>query len=565
MPHANEAAARERGFSAARRLRPSSKRSSIPGRLGIAIAILACAAVSLTLSACSGGAPPAGNILLRGNGPDPDSLDPQRARAVEAQTVLRDLCEGLTTFAKDASTAPGVAKGWTVSPDGKTYTFNLRDDARWSNGDPVVAADFVAALRRLVDPATASQYAQIIDVVANVPDIIAGKKKPEELGVTAPDDGTVVVQLVAPAPYLPGLFAHTSTCPVHRPTLAAHPNEIAKPGVMVSNGAFVLKEWVPGLHILVVRNPYYWNNAANHLDGVKFMQIADENAELTRYRAGDLHVTNVVPRGQFDWIKQNLASELHVSPQLNTYYYGFNLRRAPFKDNLPLRRALSMVIDREKLAQAVLKVGEVPAYGWIPPGVHDYTPQTFDYANTPIADRIAEARKLYAAAGYSAAKPLRFELRYNSGEVHDRMAVAITSMWKEALGAEVQPVAEEFKSLLQDIDAGDLDMFRSSWLGDYNDAYTFAQYLKSDFGINLPRYHSAEYDRLLTAAAAEADAGKRRELLQQAESVALKDHALIPLYFYVSKHLVKPEVQGWYDNVMNVVYSRDLSLTKPAS
>ena len=537
----------------------------------------AAACAILVLAACSGGSKSGGtsaggaqpNILLRGNGPDPDSLDPQRARSVESQTVLRDLCEGLTTLAKDASTAPGVAKEWRVSADGKTYTFTLRDDARWSNGDKVVAPDFVVALRRLVDPATASQYAQIIDVVQNAPEIISGKVKRDELGVTAPNDGTLIVQLSAPAPYLPGLFAHTSTCPVHRPTLAAHPEELAKPGVMVSNGAFMLKEWVSGLHILAVRNPYYWNNAANRLDGVKYLQIADENAELTRYRAGDLHVTVVVPRGQFDWIKQNLASELHVSPQLNTYYYGFNLLRAPFKDNPSLRRALSMVIDRERLATSVLKVGELPAYGWIPPGVNNYSSQSFDYANTPIAERIAEARKLYAAAGYSAAKPLRFELRYNSGEVHDRLAVAITSMWKEALGAEVQPRAEEFKSLLQDIDRGDVDMFRSSWLGDYNDAYTFAQYLKGDFGINLPHYRSAEYDGLLVAAAAEADASKRRELLQQAENVALKDQPLIPLYFYVNKHLVKPEVQGWYDNVMNVVYSRDLALTpaltKPGS
>src|SRR6185503_14667825 len=167
---------------------------------------------------------------------------------------------------------------------------------------------------------------------------------------------------------------------------------------------------------------------------------------------------------------------------------------------------------------------------------------------------------LYAEAGFSAQKPLRFELRYNAGEVHERMAVAIASMWKEAFGADAKLAAVEFKSLLQDIDRNEVDMFRSSWVGDYNDAYTFLQYLKSDFGINLPRYKNPEYDRLLTAAAAEADARKRRELLQQAEGVMLRDHALMPLYFYVSKHLVKPEVQGWYDNVMNVVYSKDLSL-----
>jgi oligopeptide transport system substrate-binding protein len=197
--------------------------------------------------------------------------------------------------------------------------------------------------------------------------------------------------------------------------------------------------------------------------------------------------------------------------------------------------------------------------------VHDYTQQSFDYRGRPMAERIAEARKLYADAGFSAAKPLQFELRYNVGEVHDRLAIAISSMWKEALGVQVKLSAAEFKSLLQDIDRGDLDMFRSSWVGDYNDAYTFAQVLRSDFGINLPRYKSAEYDGLLIRAAAEADTAKRRTLLEEAERILLRDHAVIPIYFYVNKRLVKPEVNGWYDNVMNVVYSKDLSLTPVTS
>jgi oligopeptide transport system substrate-binding protein len=503
-------------------------------------------------------------VLLRGNGPEPDSLDPQRARSNESQTILRDACEGLTTLARDAGTAPGVAKEWSLSPDGKTYTFRLRTDARWSNGDKVVGADFVAGLRRLVDPATASQYAQIVDTIVNAPEIITGKKPPDLLGVSAPDDATVVIELATPTAYLPALLAHPSTCPVHRPTLATRPNDIAKPGVMVSNGAFVPKEWVQGLHILLERNRHYWNDAATHLDAVKYLQIADENAELTRFRAGEMHITAVVPRGQFDWIKANLAQELHVHPQLSTYYYGFNLDHAPFND-ARLRRALSEVIDRERLAQLVLRVGELPAYGWVPPGVHDYTAQSFDYATRPLAERIAEAKQLYAQAGFSAKKPLRFELRYNAGEVHERVAIAIASMWKEALGFEVKLAAVEFKSLLQDIDRGQVDAFRSSWVGDYNDAYTFLQYLKSDFGINLPHYKSKEYDDLVMRATAEVDVSKRRDLLQQAERVALRDHALLPLYFYVNKRLVKPEVAGWYDNVMNVVYSKDLSLTtKPA-
>jgi oligopeptide transport system substrate-binding protein len=505
-------------------------------------------------------APRAEATLLRGGGPDPDSLDPQKARSDESQTILRDLCEGLTSLDKTGGVAPGVAQEWTVSADGKTYTFKLRPGARWSNGDRVVAPDFVAALRRLVDPATASGYAQVIDVVVNASDIVAGKKAPEALGVTAPDDSTVVLQLATPAAYLPALLSHSSTCPVHRPTLAAQGGSFARPGVMVSNGAFVLKEWVQNSHILVTRNRHYWNDSATRLGAVKYLLIADENAELIRYRAGELHVTRVVPRGQFDWIKANLADQLHVSPQLSTYFYGFNLNRPPFKDNPGLRRALSLVVDREKLAQFVLRVGELPAYGWVPPGVNDYTSQSFDYRDKPLADRVVEARRLYAQAGYSSAKPLRFELRYNAGEVHNKLAVAIASAWKQALGVEVRLTSVEFKSLLQDIDRGDVEVFRSSWVGDYNDAYTYAQYLKSDFGINLPRYKNPAYDLLLTRAAGEVNAAERRDLLQEAERLMLHDHPLIPIYFYVNKHLVKPEVDGWYDNVMNVVYSKDLGL-----
>ena len=540
-----------------------SRPATAPCAKPIVFALLA--ACTMALAACShspnsSAFPANAAVLLRGGGPEPDTLDPQKARSVEAQTVLRDVCEGLTLLDKNAAVVPGTASRWTVSPDGKTYTFELRPEARWSNGDRVVAEDFVAGFRRLVDPATASQYAQIVGIITNANDIVAGKQPAQSLGVAAPNDSTVTISLTAPAPYFPGLMSHSSTCPVHRPTLAQHSDTYARAGTMVSNGAFTLTQWVQGSHILLTRNPRYWNNAANHLDGVKYLLISDENAELTRYRAGELQVTAVVPRGQFDWIKANLAGELHVSPQLDTYFYGFNLERPPFKDNLPLRRALSMVIDREKLAQFVLRVGELPAYGWIPPGVNNYSQQSFDYAAMPLADRIAEARRLYAQAGYSAAKPLHFELRYNSGEVHEKVAVAVASMWKEALGVQVTLTAVEFKSLLQDIDRGDVQMFRSSWLGDYDDAYTFAQYLTGGFGINLPRYRSSEYDSLVNAAAAEPDVSKRRELLEHAERVALHDHPVIPLYFYVNKHLVKPEVAGWYDNVMNTVYSKDLAL-----
>lgn len=539
---------------------PRSAKAAVGPVARLAVVLAAAWLISATAGCAREPVASAAHILLRGNGPEPDSLDPQKARSVEAHVVLRDLYECLTSLAKDAGTAPGVAKSWEASPDGLTYTFHLRDNARWSNGDRVTSDDFVFALRRLVDPATASQYAQLIDVVENAPAIVAGRAAPTTLGVAAPDDATVVVRLSAPAPYLPGLLSFPSTCPVHRPTLEREGARFTKPGVMVSNGAFVLEGWVAGSTISVVRNRKYWNDAATRLDGVKYLQIADESAEFTRYRAGDLHVTAVVPRGQYDIVKRDYAAELHISPQLSTYYYGFALDRAPFRDAPGLRRALSLVIDREQLAQVVLRVGELPAYGWVPPGVHDYTSQRFDYAGRSMTERMAEARRLYAAAGYSVAKPLRFELRYNSGEVHGRLAVAIAAMWKAALGVEAQLTAVEFRSLMADIDTRDVEMFRLSWSGDYNDAYTFLQYLKSDFGINLPRYSNPAYDALLARASSTADTATRRELLEEAERTMLADTPLVPLYFYVNKHLVSPRVTGWYDNVLNVVYSKDLAL-----
>jgi len=499
--------------------------------------------------------------LRRGNGPDPDSLDPHKARAMESMVVLRDLFEGLTRLDHDAAPIPGQAMSWSVSDDGLVYTFKLRPNLQWSNGDTLVAEDFAAGLRRLVDPLTASQYAQVVDVIRNAPEIIAGRKPVAELGVAAPDQNTVVITLSTPAPYLPGLMAHPSTAPLHRPSLEKLGERFTRPGEQVSNGAFVLEEWLQGSYIRAARNTHYWNNAANKIDLVKFLQIADENAELRAYRSGEMHFTAVVPRGQFGWIEQNLSKELHISPQLTIYYYGFNLDRALFKDPR-IRKALSMVIDRERLASSVLRVGELPAYGWVPPGVFNYTAQSAGYAQTPIAERIASARKLLAEAGYSRDKPLRFELRYNTGEVHAKVAVAVASMWKEALGVEAQLTAVEFKSLFQDVDRRDVDVFRFSWVGDYNDPYTFLQYLKSDFGINLPHYKSAAYDALLAQASQQTDLARRRELLEHAERTMLEDQPLIPIYFYVNKHLVKPEVQGWYDNVMNVMYSQDLSLQR---
>jgi oligopeptide transport system substrate-binding protein len=534
----------------------------------------ATAALLALLVACGGGpsetsAPEPGEAavasdpttLRRGNGPEPDTLDPQRARTDASFSILRDLFEGLTAIGPDGSVVPGAAKSWTVSTDGLEYTFRLREGLRWSNGDPLRASDFVAGMRRLVDPATASPYAQVFEPVVNAAAIVLGEQPPETLGVSAPDDRTVVLRLRNPAPYLLGLLAQPGTFPVHGSSLARYGAEYARPGHLTSNGAFVLSDWVVGSHVVAERNRQYWNDARTRVERVHFFHHSDAGTEFRQYRAGELDVTYIVPPQQFAWIQEHLPGELHVSPQLTVYYYGFNLSRPPFKDNPGLRRALSLVIDRERLTRAVTGLGEAPAYGWVPRGTANYTPQQFDYAPRPYAERVAEARRLYAEAGYSAQHPLQVEIRYNQGEVHNRLAVAVAAMWKEALGVETTLYAEEFRALLQSIQARtDTQVFRSSWVGDYNDAYTFAQLLQTGFGINLTGYSNPRYDALLEEATRQPDPARRRALLEEAERLMLADHPLLPLYFYVNKHLVKPYVTGWSDNVMNAQYTKDLGL-----
>ena len=521
----------------------------------------ALGAAAVALSACSpGGGAADANELRRGNGSEPDSIDPQLARMEAAMTILRDSYEGLVTMAPDGSPAPGVAEDWDVSADGRRHTFRLRPAARWSNGDPVVADDFVAAWHRLVDPATASQYALMLEPVLNAAAIVASKAPVDTLGVSAPDAATLVVELAESSPYFLAMLSHPSTFPVHRPTHAANPKDFARPGVAVTNGAFTPVEWAIGSHILAKRNTNYWNDAATKLDAVRYLHVADPATELTRFRAGDLDVTYTTPPGEAGRLRRDLPGQLHVAPTLGVYYYGLALDLPPFKDAPKLRQALAMAVDRELLTRQVLGDGELPAYGWVPPGVAGYAPQQFAWAGLDPAARIAEAKRLYAEAGYSAARPLRIELRTSKSPLHDRIALAVTAMWKETLGAEVSLRSEDFRVLKAAVDAREAPLFRGSWLGDYNDAYSFLQVLKGGFGINLPRYASEPYDVAL-AIAATASAGQRATYLASAERELLADVPLIPLYFYASKHLVSPRVQGWYDNVMNVTYSKDLSVT----
>lgn len=502
---------------------------------------------------------PPGQVLRRGNGAEPQTLDPHRAQGVPESNILRDLFEGLVSEAPDGSLVPGVAERWEVSGDGLVYTFHLRPAARWSNGDPVTAEDFVFSLRRSVDPATLSLYSSILAPLENAAAITRGELPAERLGVRALDPQTLEIRLGAPTPYLLGLLTHSTTYPVHRPSLEQAGERFARPGALVGNGAYVLADWVVQSHVRLRRNPQYWNDAATRIDEVWYYPIENYDAELKRYRAGELDITEAVPFSQLDWIRANLGAELVIAPYLGSYYYGLNLTRPPFEGNPALRTALAMAIDRDIITGRVAGAGEIPAYGWVPP-VQGYTGQRPAWADWTQAERNAEAQRLFRAAGYGPERPLRVELLYNTNENHKRIAVAIASMWKQVLGVETSLVNQEWKVFLDRRARRDTQIFRAGWIGDYNDANSFASLMYSSNGQNDPGYASPRYDALLDAAATERDPAARRELLETAERQLLEDLPVIPIYFYVSKHLVKPRVGGFVPNIMDHHATKDLFL-----
>src|SRR5690606_1587406 len=314
-------------------------------------------------------------------------------------------------------------------------------------------------------------------------------------------------------------------------------------------------------HLTLQRNPYYWDAANTEIETVRYYPLDDPGAELARYRAGELDITYTIPATDFAWLREQFGAELHIAPYLSTYYYAFNLTRPPFQDAPALRRALSLVINREIIADQIAATGQLPALGFVPPGVANYQTQTFDYAAWPWEQRLAEARRLYAKAGYSRENPLRVEIRYNSGDIHARIAQAVAAMWHDALGVNSTLVGEEFKVFLQNRSQQQItQVYRSGWVGDYNDAVTFLDTLRGGSAINDTGYDSDKYNALLREAAMTADPAARRELLQQAERAMLADHPILPLYFYVSRHLVAPRVGGWTNHILDRHYSKDLAL-----
>lgn len=499
--------------------------------------------------------------LRKGNGAEPQTLDPAKASGVPAANILYDLYEGLVTYSRRGDVVPGVAKSWDISADRKVYTFHLRADARWSNGTPVTAGQFVFSLRRAVAPATESPYADIHSPIVNATAIIDGRKKPDTLGVTALDAHTLQIRLKAPTPFFIETLAHPSSYPVYPPAVRRWGDAFTRPAHAVTDGAYRLSYWRVNDKIVLTRNRYYRDNVDTHIDRVVYYPISDTNSELSRYQAGALDFTAGVPSAKLDAIRAHIPQQDKMVPYLALYYFAFNLTRPPFAHHPKLRMALSLALDRGIITDKILRGGELPAYSYVPTAMHGYHSVTYPWAGWSRARRHALARKLYREAGYSVAHPLKAELMYPSSESAKRLAIVATAMWRKVLGADVTTRSQEWKVYLQTMRRhADADLYLAGWVGDYQDPNTFLSILNSNSGNNESGYHSARYDRLQEESEHMPNGVRRTAILHQAEALILSDNPVLPIYFDTAHHLLKPYVKGFTGNPLDVYLSRYLNI-----
>ena len=498
-------------------------------------------------------------VYNRGNSADPESLDPHKTSTVYEAHILRDLFLGLTTEDAKAETIPGAAESWTISDDKKIYTFKLRADGKWSDGTAVTAHDFVFSWQRLVDPATAAEYAYMLAPVVNAEDVTAGKKKPDELGVKALDDLTFEVTLNAPTPYFLEMLTHQATYAVSKANVEKFGAQFVKPGNLVSNGAYILAEFVPNDHIKVVKNPQFYDAANVKIDTVNFIPTEDRSTAMKRFEAGELDSNDDIPTEQLADLKAKFGDQVRLGPYLGTYYYVFKLTKDPWT-NAKLRHAVSMAINRDYLAETVWQNTMLPAYSFVPPGITGYETKTTDYAETSQLDREDEAKKILEELGYGPGNPLKLEIRYNTSENHKNTAVAIQDQLKP-LGIEVTLLNTDTKTHYGHLEQhGDFDVARAGWIADYKDPANVLDLCKTGTGNNYGEYANKEYDDILASAAAETDPAVRMQKLSDAEAVGVaRDLCVLPLLYYGFHTLVSLKLKGWEDNVLDRHPSRFLS------
>lgn len=489
------------------------------------------------------------------------TTDPQKNTDSEGSDVLRQLFEGLMNEDEKGAMIPGAASEYSVSDDLLTYTFKLRPEAKWSNGDPVTADDFVYAWRRAADPATASEYAWYIELmnIANASDVVSGAKPKEELGVKAVDDYTLEVTLSKPTPYFIKTLSHSTVYPAPQKVIEQYGDAWTQPGHIVGNGAYILTGHNLGVDITMEKNPNYWdadNVVLNKLTGIT---VNDQNIALTRYQAGELDRFQI-PAGQYPRLKKEFPDEAISTPYACSYAYMINLsEKGPEELKDPnIRRALALAIDRDIIVDKVVQGGQRPAYYWTHWAIEGFETPDVTMASMTQAERVAEAKSLMEAAGYTRDNPLRLTLNYNTSEDHKRIAVAAQQMWKQ-IGADIKLNNMEWKVHTDRMQNQDFDLARYAWCADYNEASSFIDYFRST-GKNEGKFNNAEYDKLLDESVTSEDPNKQ---YKAAEEILAKELPLIPIYHYAKVDMIKPYVKGLpLDNVMQEWFAKDMYITK---
>ena len=503
------------------------------------------------------------------NGSEPGSIDPHKASGDWENRILGDYLEGLVAEDAKADAIPGQAESWDISEDGLTYTFHLRDGIKWTDGKPVLASDFVFAFKRLFDPATASDYAYLQYPIKGGSEIAEGQTVADaDFGVQAPDDKTVVFTLEGPTPFFLQALTHYTAYPLPEHVLKEFGDDWTNVEHIVANGPYMIKEWVPGNYIKSVKNPDYYDAANVQIDEVNYFVQEDLAAAFNRYRAGEYDILTAMPGDQQQTVKDTMPGEGHFAPFLGIYYYVINQEKKPF-DDVEIRKALSMAINRDVIGPDVLGTGELPAYGWVPEGTANYegvTPYMPDWASLAYEEKVKQAAEIMASKGYTPEKPLTLQLKYNTNDNHQRVAVAIASMW-EQIGVKAELFNSETAVHYDSLRAGDYDVGRAGWLLDYSDPSNTLDLLTTgikqgdvmNWGNNYGRYSNPEYDALVKQATTEADLAKRAALLGQAEKLGMDEFAAIPIYWYISANVVKPTIKGFEDNAKDIHRTRWLS------
>ncbi len=494
-------------------------------------------------------------VLHMGNETEPQELDPHLVTGTPEARLLSALFEGLVTLdEKTLDLRPAVAESWTISDDGLVFTFTLRANAKWSNGDPITADDFVYSWQRILEPKLAAQYAYMLFCIRNAKAYNDRSLADfSQVGVRAIDARTLEVTLENPTPYFLAMQRHSAWYPVHRKTIEsfgaidARNTGWTRAGNLVGNGPFRLTEWSPGKQIVTEKNEHYWDAGTVKLRAIHFYPLDNQQTEERMFRAGDLHVTGGMPINKIAVYQTEKNPALCVQPYAGTYYYRFNTTKPPFND-VRVRRAFALALNREEITKNVTKGGEAPAAALTPPGLAGYT---CSHAMPYAPD---EARKLLADAGYPGGQGLApVELLYNTSEGHKLIAEAIAEMWKRELGVTVALLNQDWKVYLSSVDNLDYQVARSSWIADIMDPVNFLECFITNGGNNRTGWSSPQYDALLQRAAQSPDPAQRFALLDQAEGILLDEAPILPIYTYTRKFLKSPDVKGWESNILDLI------------